>query len=660
MAPVSGARQASPAHRFWIAAASGVVLALAGLVHAHGGDHEPATDASQAPAPGWGALGFDAPDAGTYALPSLGAAGDSEVLRSDGSATTLHRVFGRELVLFSFIYASCSDLNGCPLASAVLQRVQRRLRSEDELEGEVRLVSLSFDPSRDTPDVMRRYGESFAREGPDWQFLTTASQQVLAPILEQYGQAIRKEYAADGTYLGSISHLLRVFLIDREHEIRNIYSVSFLHPDLLLSDIKTLLMAEEERTLLLADARSEDQGEIPGLRGPGDYRGGYERADYRTRSVGLTARRGEAADLTARLHEPPLGLPPLPTPPDNPPTAAKIALGRKLFFDRRLSANGTFSCAMCHIPEQGFTSNEQATAVGIEGRTVRRNAPTIYNVAYVERLFHDGRETRLEHQIWSPLLARNEMGNPSIGAVVEKIRGLPEYTDLFEEAFPDRRVAMETIGMALASYQRALLSGGSPFDRWFFAGAKDAISESAKRGFSMFVGKAACGVCHQVSRDSALFSDGAFHNTGIGYAASMLGEPERLRVLVSPGRYLEIDRGLIAPISEPRPNDLGRYEISQDPNDRWKYRTPTLRNVALTAPYMHDGSLATLREVVEFYDRGGLPNELLDPLMRPLHLDPAEIDDLVSFLRSLTGDDVEMLVRDAFAAPVGDVRAEEP
>ena len=197
------------------------------------------------------------------------------------------------------------------------------------------------------------------------------------------------------------------------------------------------------------------------------------------------------------------GLPPVPVPADNALTPAKVALGRKLFYDRRLSLNDTFSCAMCHIPEQGFTNNELATAVGIEGRSVRRNAPTVYNVAYLERLFHDGRETRLEHQVWGPLLARNEMGNPSIGAVIEKIRATPDYAGLFESAFSGRGLAMETIGMAIASYERTLVSGDSPFDRWHYGKDGAAVDEAVKRGFQLFTGKAGCSACHTVGADAA-------------------------------------------------------------------------------------------------------------------------------------------------------------
>jgi cytochrome c peroxidase len=405
----------------WIALAG---LAVAAAAHAQ--DHAKHRAAPEVLPPGYGALEFKAPAPGSYALPPLRPAADGDVLTSEGTPTTLHALFGDRVVLLSFIFTSCSDVSGCPLATAVLHRVDRRLRDEPELAGALRLVSLSFDPERDTPEVMRRYGESFSGETLDWRFVTTRSAGELAPILEAYGQSLSRDYDEEGRYLGSISHILRVFLIDRMQRIRNIYSVSFLHPDTLIGDVKTVLMEDGSAPVAGPGAAAHAAGRTE-LRGPGDYRQGYESPDYETRSTGLAARRGEPVDLLARARSTPLGLPPLSSPDDNPLTSEKVALGRKLFYDRRLSLNGTFSCAMCHIPEQGFGSNEMATAVGIEGRTVRRNAPTLYNVAYLPRLFHDGRETRLEHQVWGPLLAANEMGNPSIGAVVEKIRAADDY-----------------------------------------------------------------------------------------------------------------------------------------------------------------------------------------------------------------------------------------
>ncbi|EGV33337.1 Cytochrome-c peroxidase [Thiorhodococcus drewsii AZ1] len=393
--------------------------------------------------------------------------------------------------------------------------------------------------------------------------------------------------------------------------------------------------------------------------GPGDYRDGYASADYRTRSLALSGRVGREADLLALTRDPPLGLPPLPVPADNPLTAEKIALGRKLFYDRRLSLNGTQSCAMCHIPEQGFTNNELTTAVGLEGRDVGRNAPTLYNVAYLRRLFHDGRERSLEHQAWQPMINPLEMANPSIGVVLERLRTWPDYAGRFESAFAGRPASMESVGQAIASYERTLLSADSPFDRWYFGGERDALSASARRGFTLFTGRAGCSGCHTIGERSALFTDQELHNTGVGYPSpNERGRTEPRRVLLAPGVYGELSAAALSSVSRPRRTaDLGRYRITRDPADRWSFRTPSLRNVALTAPYMHDGRFLRLEEVVAFYDRGGVSNPLQDPRIRPLGLTARESRDLVAFLTSLTGA-IETLVLDAFAAPIGDVGSE--
>lgn len=476
---------------------------------------------------------------------------------------------------------------------------------------------------------MRRFGGHLRSGGADWEFLTTRSEQDLAPILESYGQSVRREYTEDGRPLGTLSHILRVFLIDRDKQIRNIYTTSFLHADLVYGDIATL--AREAAPLEAVRKTKPPRAAVRETKPPRATPG-----------------------LLRFATEPPLGLPPVPVPPDNPLDATKVALGRKLFFDRRLSHNGTMSCAMCHVPEQGFTSNEMATAVGIEGQTVRRNAPTIYNAAFSEQLFHDGRESRLERQVWGPLLARNEMGNPSVGQVLDEIARLPDYDGLFEAAFDGHGPGMETLGAALASYERTIVSANSPFDRWRFGGEEDALSPAARRGFELFTGKAGCAACHTIGSDHALFTDQQLHNTGIGYRQTMARASGERPLQVAPGISLEFDPAVLGSASEPPPSDLGLYEITGDPDDRWKYKTPSLRNAALTAPYMHDGSLPTLRAVVEHYDAGGIANELLDPRIRPLGLDDGEIEALVAFLESLTGDNVDALVADAQVARVGD------
>ena len=399
--------------------------------------------------------------------------------------------------------------------------------------------------------------------------------------------------------------------------------------------------------------------------GPGDIKEGYESKDYQTRSRSLLDRRGIKKDLIRFAQKPPLGLPAVPIPTNNPLTRAKIDLGRKLFFDRRLSINDTFACATCHIPEQGFTNNEMRTAVGVEGRSVLRNSPSLYNSAYLKRLFLDGRETSLENQVWQPLTSRNEMAAPSIGWVVNKIRRMRDYDGLFEKAFDGAGPNILTVGQALASYQRTLLAADSPFDRWHFGSQTDAVDESVKRGFGIFSGKGQCIVCHTMQKDHALFTDQKFHNTGLGFAVSFnkdVGDDSKTtRVQLAPGVFVNVPNEKIEAVSQQKlPNDLGLYRVTENPNDRWKFRTQSLRNIALTAPYMHNGKFDTLREVIDFYDRGGVPNELLSPFISPLKLDEQEKQDLEAFLRSLTGNTIPEIVADAFAAPIGDLSLEDP
>ena len=610
-------------------------------------------------APGYGSLAFSAPEAGTYSLPVLGKASNGQVLDSDGNEYSLTRLMQDRVVLLSFIFSTCNDINGCPLATSVLHRVNSRLNKEPQLVDQVRLLTLSFNPEFDTPEVMKHYGNGLQTGKLDWRFLTTRSEQQLRPILKNYNQSTQKEYDKNGQFTGTFSHILRVYLIDRQSHLRNIYSVSFLHPDTLVNDIKTLLMEQSGRVAIQDSLDSKDTAQtkshdLNSLYRAGDQKTGYERAEYETQAISLTDRVGKAVDLLEFVVHPPLGLMAIPVPSDNLPTSNKIQLGRKLFYDRRLSLNNTVSCAMCHIPEQGFSSNEMATSVGIEGRTVKRNAPTLYNVAYAQWLFHDGRENTLEQQVWGPLLARNEMANPSVGAVIDKINSSADYDGLFEKAF-NRGPGMETIGMAIASYERTLNSANSPFDVWYYGKNTKAISDETKRGFHLFQGKAGCVNCHQIGEDYALFMDNRWHNTGVGYRGAVLKEPSQHRVQVAPGSFVTIDAAVVNSVSEQKPSDLGRYEVTQKPEDRWSYKTPSLRNIALTAPYMHNGSFSTLQQVVEFYNQGGIVNKNLDPLIKPLNLSVVEIGDLVTFLNALTGDNVATLVADAFAAPVGDM-----
>lgn len=335
-----------------------------------------------------------------------------------------------------------------------------------------------------------------------------------------------------------------------------------------------------------------------------------------------------------------LGLPPHADAADEVATAARVELGRKLFFDRRLSFNGTMSCAMCHVPEEGFTSNASKTAVGIEGKSLRRNAPTLLNVAWQRLLFHDGRENSLATQAWMPLLHPDEMANPSIGYVLQRIRSLPDYAGRFEAAFDGAGPGMDTLGAALAAFELTLVAAGSRFDRWRYRGEATALSAREQEGFRVFAGKGRCTLCHTVGDTSALFADGGFHATGAGSNAS---SDSAIVVPLAPGVNTVVTGAALESFATPLVPDLGRFEITQDPADRYAFKTPTLRNVARTAPYMHDGSIATLEAVVDFYDRGGGELEGKSPLIAPLGLSHDEKQALVAFLRSLDGAGVDAL-----------------
>jgi cytochrome c peroxidase len=345
--------------------------------------------------------------------------------------------------------------------------------------------------------------------------------------------------------------------------------------------------------------------------------------------------------------DPRLGLPFLAASDDR--AGERSALGRKLFMDRRLSRNGTMSCGMCHVPEQGFTVNEVSTAVGIEGRTLRRNAPTLLNVGYNTSWFHDGRASTLEEQAWGPLLSADEMDNGSRGAVAEQLARLPDYAGLFEQAFTGSGPSPDTIGAALAAYQRSLVSGGSRFDRFFYKSEVGALTASERRGYVLFRGVAHCDACHTLEGGNTLFTDNKFHNLGVGLDKGDRSS-QQVSVRLAAGVETKVPAALLDSMFRAPAGDAGRFEATGVEKDRFAYRTPTLRNIALTAPYMHDGSLVTLRDVVDFYDRGGNPNPGLDQLMMPLFLSERQKEDLVAFMRALTGANVEELARDARAA----------
>ena len=396
--------------------------------------------------------------------------------------------------------------------------------------------------------------------------------------------------------------------------------------------------------------------------GPGDNKDGYDTNKYITNSLSLEERKGKKSNLIQYVTLKQLGLPAVEIPDNNPISREKIELGKKLFFDRRLSLNNTVSCGMCHVPEQGFTNNEIKTAVGIEGRSNLRNTPTILNIAFSKFLFHDAREFSLENQVWQPVLAHSEMAMPSFGFTIKKLQLIPGYKKLFNKAFPNEGINMETFGKAIASYERSLVSGNSKFDKWYYGGDKNIVNEKVKKGFDVFMGKGNCSSCHAVGEKSALFFDNKLHNTGIGYAESMgLLKNKKTRVQLAPGEYVEVDNNIIKSVNQQkRKNDLGLYTITENPSHRWLFKTAGLRNISLTAPYMHNGIFATLDEVIDFYNEGGFQNELLSPMIRKLNLSSLEKENLKLFLESLVGENINILIADAISVPVGDLTKDDP
>jgi len=285
---------------------------------------------------------------------------------------------------------------------------------------------------------------------------------------------------------------------------------------------------------------------------------------------------------------------------DNPMSRAKIELGRALYFDPRLSADGTISCATCHDPSKGF-SDGRATSAGIRGQTGGRSAPTVINRLFSADQFWDGRAADLEAQALGPVQNPIEMGN-TLEGMVANVMGLKGYGPLFQAAFGSPEITAERVGQAIATYERTVISGNAPFDR-YMAGDKKAMSESAVRGMAIFndAKRGNCVTCHAGFN----FTDESYHNLGAG-------------------------------MDKPKP-DLGRVEISKAATDTGAFKTPTLRNIKETAPYLHDGSEKTLMDVVAFYNRGGVPNQWLSKEIRALNLTEQEKKDLVAFMEALSG-----------------------
>ncbi len=324
--------------------------------------------------------------------------------------------------------------------------------------------------------------------------------------------------------------------------------------------------------------------------------------------------------------EPLRPLPPPPVPGDNPQTAEKIALGKKLFFDRRLSGDGTMSCASCHVPDQAFTDGQD---LSLSYPTTRnwRNAPTLINVAYFKHLFHDGRSASLEEQALFPIMSPFEM-NLNLDFLEEKIRAVPEYDAAFRKVFGGE-ITRKRIAMAIASFERTLVSVNAPIDR-YLSGEKEALSAQARQGYEIFIGKGKCNVCHH----GPLLSDGGFHALGVPENPSLRKDPR-----------IAATRRFVAKVSGYKEyrtleEDPGRYLVSKDRKDWKAFRTPTLREISRTAPYMHNGNMKTLEEVIEFYDRGGGPE---NKELSPLRLDGKEKQALKSFLvEGLTGEEIRL------------------
>jgi cytochrome c peroxidase len=305
----------------------------------------------------------------------------------------------------------------------------------------------------------------------------------------------------------------------------------------------------------------------------------------------------------------PLGLVRPYIPENNQLTREKVELGKLLFNDTRLSADNQVSCGTCHPRETAFTDGKPLSNA-VFGQHTRRNTPTVLNAALFQHFNWDGKAKSLEDQAKIALLNPEEMGTTEdrISSILLNDR---TYSSSFERVFGSS--SLNNAVLAIASYERSLLYANSPFDRFLFCDEKTAISNAAKRGYKVFLDKGNCIICHQIQHESlhpfgvrqASFTDDRFHNLGVGVDVAS--------------------------------SDLGRYEITGDSDDIGAFKTPSLRNVALTAPYMHDGSLPSLEAVVDFYDRGGIANENRDPGIRPLHLSAQDKADLVEFLQSLTG-----------------------
>jgi cytochrome c peroxidase len=320
------------------------------------------------------------------------------------------------------------------------------------------------------------------------------------------------------------------------------------------------------------------------------------------------------------------------TPRDNPTTPDRVALGQKLFFDGRLSADGTVACATCHDPDKGFTDGKP-TSTGIGKQVGKRNAPTVLNALYNDTQFWDGRAHLLEDQAKLPITNPIEMGQPNLDAAVAAVAKIPEYRDAFAKIF-GRAANGDDLARAIAAYERTQIAFDAPFDR-FIAGDEKALDASARRGWALFNGRGRCMSCHGFNGTQPTFSDNKFHNIGVSAHKSNFVELARKGIeMVDSGDPQAIDRAAL----QTDLSELGRFLVTKNVGDIGAFKTSTLRNILVTPPYFHDGSQDTLWDVIDHYNKGGVQNPFLDGGIQRLGLSESEIDDLVAFLVSLTSD----------------------
>jgi cytochrome c peroxidase len=339
--------------------------------------------------------------------------------------------------------------------------------------------------------------------------------------------------------------------------------------------------------------------------------------------------------LEQDVTRPPAGLDPVVwaafVPADNQMTPERVELGRKLYFDPRLSRDGSVSCATCHDVTRGFT-DQRAVSEGINGQLGKRNAPTTLNAALLQTFFWDGRSPTLDHQARMPILNPVEMGMVDENAALETIRDVPEYRDAFRRAY-GREATYEDVGRAIAAFERTLIFVDSPFRR-LLNGDSTAISAQARAGLELFNGKARCVSCHPMNPSNPLGADNRFHNVGVSARhQDFEGLAQKaLKALSEGATEQKLDELAVGTdLSE-----LGRFMVTHNRSEIGAFRTPLILNVGITGPYMHDGSLATLWDVMDHYNKGGEANPYLDGGIEPLGLTEEEINQVVAFLFTLT------------------------